>query len=218
MSHQKWEQRLLFRLNSPKGSPNLFSASLPVPFICLLFSGNWTAYVCLSVPIAVCPLQRALLCVYWVAQKRCHGKGMRDSLQKSLTKFHKEKSHFIDPTWLGIAKITTNRHQAISTCCCQHLWWIFILWDCFQPVGCFQEVIATAHTFIILGKGIEKYRIQEESYTWAWVVKADGRGNPRYVMEVAMSFFQSQVKLKQAEHIVGQQAKQTPLNDFNVRY
>lgn len=79
-------------------------------------------------------------------------------------------------------------------------------------------MITTAHTFIILGKGIEKYRIQEKSYVWTWAVKADGRGNPRYVMEIAMLFFQSQVKFKQAEHTVGQQAKQTPLNDFKVCY
>ena len=79
-------------------------------------------------------------------------------------------------------------------------------------------MIAMVQTFIILGKGIEKYRIQVESYTWAWAVKVDGRGNPKYVMEVAMLFFQSQVKLKQAEYTVGQQAKQTPLDDFNVRY
>lgn len=52
-----------------------------------------------------------------MAQNKLHGKEMRDSLQKSLMEFYRERSHLIDSTDLdALALRTADRHYQAVAC------------------------------------------------------------------------------------------------------
>lgn len=93
-------------------------------YVCLYLSA-W----CLMVFVAFsgyCP-NRGLYSNLWTTQKASSGEGMRETLQKCLTKFYKDLGYLPQLT----SKHYTHINQAVSVCCLQHLWWLF---------GCLYEV------------------------------------------------------------------------------
>lgn len=72
-------------------SPWLLSY-LSVACLCACVNG----ILCLTVPMSVCPQQRALLFIYQIIQKTWHRKGIRDPLWKNFQQFYKGKN-FTDP-------------------------------------------------------------------------------------------------------------------------
>lgn len=101
---------------------------------------------------------RRLFSIFFEQHRKQVWAKIGDTLQKSLVECNRVKIlvALLFQTDLEAqrkGKLNANTlYQSVSAGCYKMFKWIFLVLDCLQPVGCFQQMIMTTHICITLGQ------------------------------------------------------------------